>query len=146
MSYTICTIYLSTISDTYFYSHFFKKLSHLSKKVFSTEKKVISQKKRLSQDEEKVFSEKKLFYFFENTHLKKKKRNAFLPTLFTQQNCAILAIVSRSKKNLFVFGRKLKCLANYFPFFGDVRARKISFDIFPPLFPPLLILFAEFQN
>ena len=50
-----------------FYSPFFKKWSH------STEKKVISQKKRLSQDEEKVFSEKNLFYFFENAHLKKRK-------------------------------------------------------------------------
>ena len=60
--------------------YFFKKCSHFLKKVFSTEKKVISQKKRLSQDEEKVFSEKKLFYFFENAHLKK-KRNAFLWTI-----------------------------------------------------------------
>ena len=29
----------------------------------------------------KVFSEKKLFYFFESAHVKKKKINAFLPTL-----------------------------------------------------------------
>ena len=53
--------------------YFFKKCSHFLKKVFSTEK-------RLSQDEEKVFSEKKLFYFFESAHVKEKKRNAFLPT------------------------------------------------------------------
>ena len=56
-----------------FYSHFSKKWSHFLKKVFSTEEKFISQKKRLSQDEEKVFSEKKLFYLFENAHLKKRK-------------------------------------------------------------------------
>ena len=40
----------------------------------------MSQKKSLSQDEEKFFSEKKIFYFFENAHIRKKKRNAFLPT------------------------------------------------------------------
>ena len=50
--------------------------------LFSLFQKVISlnRKKRLSQDEEKVFSEKKLFYFLEYAHVKKKKRNAFLPT------------------------------------------------------------------
>ena len=36
-------------------------------------------KKRFSQ-------KKKLFYFFENAHLKKKKRNAFLWTLKTEDN------------------------------------------------------------
>jgi hypothetical protein len=64
-----------------FYSHFSKKLSHFFKKVFSKEEKFISQKKRLSQDEEKVFSEKKLFYFLEYVYVKGKKINAFLPTL-----------------------------------------------------------------
>jgi hypothetical protein len=55
----------------------------LFKKGFLNRRKVYLTEKRLSQDEEKVFSEKKLFYFLEYVHVKEKKRNAFLPTLYS---------------------------------------------------------------
>ena len=65
-------------------------LKRLSETCLLRQKICSQQKKWLSQDEEKVFSEKKLFYFLEYAHVKKKKRNAFLPT---QQKSEILCII-----------------------------------------------------
>ena len=60
-------------------------------------------KKRFSQ-------KKKLFYFFENAHLKKKKRNAFLWTLTTLLSKHIFDNVSLKKFLKIV----LKCVATYY--------------------------------
>ena len=65
---------------THIFSHFLKKLSFFLKKVFSTKKRLSHRKKGYLRMKKRFSQKKTLVYFFVNTHLKEKKRNAFQPT------------------------------------------------------------------
>ena len=94
MTIEMCSLFLGFVEQVIDYIKIKKCLARLSPtlttpesppsnpktELVSQQKNRFSQKKRSSLDKEKVFLEKKLFYFFGNAHLKK-KRTYILPTL-----------------------------------------------------------------